>query len=170
MATTNTTWPIREGATVYAADGDKVGKVTEIGSDYFVVEKGFFFPTDYSIPTSAIASADDIGDNVYLSVTKDAALDRGWDMQRSDTGWNARASGYADTSGHDAAGTAGAATDDVLRVPVHEEELAATKRTVEQGQVRIAKDVVAEERTLDVPVPEERVRVTRRTVDRAGTA
>jgi len=169
METTNTAWPIHEGTTVYAADGDKVGKVTAIGSNYFVVEKGFFFPTDYYVPTSAIASADDDGDNIYLNVSKDATLTSGWHVQPTDAGWNAGATGYADTTGY--AGTsAGTATDDVLRVPVHEEELAATKRPVEQGQVRIAKDVVEEERTLDVPVTEERVRVTRHVVDRAGTA
>jgi uncharacterized protein (TIGR02271 family) len=41
----------------------------------------------------------------------------------------------------------------------------------ELGEVRIEKDVVAEERTLSVPVTEERVRVERRVVDRpAGAA
>jgi uncharacterized protein (TIGR02271 family) len=58
---------------------------------------------------------------------------------------------------------------DALRVPVHEEELAATTRPVERGQVRVTKDVVAEEQQLDVPVTEEHAHVTRRTVDRDVT-
>jgi uncharacterized protein (TIGR02271 family) len=53
---------------------------------------------------------------------------------------------------------------------VMEEELTATVRGQDAGAVRIAKDVVEEERTLDVPVTEERVRVERRVVDRPVSA
>jgi len=59
---------------------------------------------------------------------------------------------------------------DSLRVPVHEEELTATTRPVERGEVRVSKDVVEEAQQLDVPVTEEHARVTRRTVDRDVTA
>lgn len=168
-------WNIRQGTEVRSADDEKLGKVIAIQGQYLVVEKGFFFPTDYYVPTSAISSADD--DTVYLSVRKDDVLNSGWDQAAAaDTGI-----GYTDTTavntGIGYAGTTAAAGsdytatgEDVLRVPVHEEELTATKRAVDQGQVRIDKDVVAEERVMDVPVTEERVRVTRRTVDREGTA
>jgi uncharacterized protein (TIGR02271 family) len=170
-------WNIREGAEVRSSDDEKLGKVVALEGQYLVVEKGFFFPTDYYVPTSAVASVDE--DTVYLSVGKDQALNSGWDrMGTADaayasdtaTGYDAAATTGTIAAGYDTAGTTAAATDEVLRVPVHEEELAATKRTVEQGQVRIEKDVVAEERTLDVPVTEERVRVTRRVVDREGVA
>jgi len=155
---------IREGATVYAADGDKLGKVIAVRADHIVVEKGFFFPTDYYIPTSAIASA--AGDDVYLTVTKDHALTSRWNEVPADADWGTTATpaDYAERFDVDTA------QSDTLRVPVHEEELTATTRPVARGQVRIEKDVVAEERTLDVPVTEERVTVTRRTVDRAGVA
>jgi hypothetical protein len=75
-------WNIKEGTDVFGADGDKVGKIISFTDRYFVVEKGFFFPTDYYIPLSAIATADD--DNIYLSVTKDEALNQGWDTQPVD--------------------------------------------------------------------------------------
>jgi len=52
-------------------------------------------------------------------------------------------------------------------VPVHEEELVATKRQQELGEVRIEKDVVSEQRIVEVPVTEERVRVERHAVDRS---
>src|SRR5215212_8477948 len=65
------------GDEVYGSDGDKVGTVAEVQTGYIVVEKGFFFPTDYYIPTSAIASVSD--GQVYLTTTKDAALNSGWD-------------------------------------------------------------------------------------------
>jgi uncharacterized protein (TIGR02271 family) len=169
-------WDIRQGTEVRSADDEKLGKVVAVEGQYIVVEKGFFFPTDYYIPMSAITSADD--DTIYLSVGKDQALNSGWDqMVTTDT--TARDAAWSDdmaatgtiAAGYDAAGaTDEVMTDEVLRVPVHEEELTATKHRVEQGKVRIEKDVVTEERTLDVPVTEERVRVTRRAVDREGVA
>ena len=58
--------------------------------DYVVVSKGFFFPTDYYIPTSAINTADSEG--VYLNVTKDEALNQGWDTipATTDSSWQDR--------------------------------------------------------------------------------
>jgi len=173
---------ITEGTDVYGSDGDKVGSVVAVQSNYIVVEKGFFFPTDYYIPTSAIASYDD--GKLYLSVTKDQALNQGWDTEP--TGDFATTGGYAadmgattaaatDVTAREAGVTTGAygtaartTEEETLRVPVHEEELSATKRARELGEVRVEKDVVAEERTLEVPVTEERVRVERRVVDRPG--
>ncbi len=60
--------------------------------------------------------------------------------------------------------------NDVLRVPVHEEELSAVTREREVGEVQISKDVVTEVRVLEVPVVEERVRVQRVAVDREAGA
>jgi len=171
------------GAEVYGADGDKVGTVAAVYPSYLVVEKGFFFPTDYYIPLSAIASYDN--DQVYLNVAKDAALNSGWDAQPTDleTARSDTASATTDTSDTtmtrtdtligtetDRVGAARVATDEEIRIPVMEEELTATVREQEAGAVRIEKDVVSEQRTLDVPVTEERVRVERRVVDRPVTA
>jgi len=205
-------WQIPEGTDVVGSDGDKVGKVVAAESSYIVVEKGFFFPTDYYIPTNAINNFD--GDKVYLSVTKDEALNQGWDQELTSTNDTvldtqyARGAGAVDNTleGDYLAGVTptgladnvdmGAtdttlrnpgvydettqlstdraydrsATDvtegDTLRVPVHEEELTATTRPVERGQVRVDKRVVEEDRTLEVPITEERVTITRRAVDR----
>ncbi len=57
--------------------------------------------------------------------------------------------------------------DQSLRVPIHEEELSATKQSRQIGQVRVDKDVVSEEKILEIPVTEERVRVERHAVDRS---
>jgi len=180
MDRTTQPWQIPEGTNVVGADGGKVGKVIAVESSYIIVEKGFFFPTDYSIPVQAINSFD--GDKVYLTVTKDEALNQGWDQPLGGTA----ESGYGTTgidgvrddqrlagvTRTDRASTT-SATDvtqgDTLRVPVHEEELTATTRPVERGQVRVDKEVIAEQRTLDVPITEERVTVTRRAVDRDAT-
>jgi uncharacterized protein (TIGR02271 family) len=180
MDRTGQQWQIPEGVDVVGAEGDKVGKVVAAESNYVVVEKGFFFPTDYYIPLGAIASFD--GDKVYLNVTKDEALNQNWDQRLSETDYVMTTdAAMAATEGDRLAGITPTgidrevdmgATDATLRegetisVPVHEEELTATTRPVERGQVRIEKDVVAEERTLDVPVTEEKLVVHRRVVDR----
>jgi uncharacterized protein (TIGR02271 family) len=161
------------GMTVRGADGDKIGKIVGVSPNYVVVEKGFFFPSDHYIPTSAISSVGD--DEVYLSVTKDQALNQGWDRQPAD--WDTAA--YAGTGRTDSEviapdyvaaddrGVTGTGAD-ALRVPVYEEDIAAVKRDVERGAVRVEKDVVAEDREMDVPVTEERVRVTRVDADDPG--
>jgi uncharacterized protein (TIGR02271 family) len=165
---------ISVGDDVYGSDGDKVGTVAEVQSGYIVVEKGFFFPTDYYIPTSAIASAS--GGQVYLSTTKDAALNSGWDTV-PDVQTTASAATLGTTAATsdtwtetDRLATARVAGDEEIRIPVMEEELTATVRQQEAGAVRIEKDVVTEEQTLEVPVTEERIRVERRVVDRPATA
>jgi uncharacterized protein (TIGR02271 family) len=165
---------ISVGDEVYGSDGDKVGTVAEVQTGYIVVEKGFFFPTDYYIPTSAIASASD--GQVYLNTTKDAALNSGWDtVPDVQTTASAATLGTAAESTDtwtdtDRMATARVAGDEEIRVPVMEEELTATVRQQEAGAVRIEKDVVTEEQTLNVPVTEERVRVERRVVDRPVSA
>jgi uncharacterized protein (TIGR02271 family) len=161
------------GAEVFGADGDKVGTVAAVYPGYLVVEKGFFFPTDYYIPLSAVASYDN--DQVYLNVAKDAALQSGWDAQPTDleTARYDTTMTSTDTligTETDRLAAARVATDEEIRIPVMEEELTATVREQEAGAVRIEKDVVSEQRTLDVPVTEERVRVERRVVDRPVTA
>ena len=163
---------ISVGDDVYGSDGDKVGTVAEVQSNYIVVEKGFFFPTDYYIPMSAVASYDN--DQVYLNLAKDAALNSGWDAQPTDletSSYDASmASGFTDVDSGYGASAAEVGTDEEIRIPVMEEELTATVRGQEAGAVRIQKDVVEEERTLDVPLTEERVRVERRVVDRPVSA
>ena len=147
---------INPGATVYGADGEKVGTVATYGGSYVVVEKGFFFPKDYYIPISAITETSN--DAVYLSVTKDEALNQGWDQQPVE-GYTT--SGQADMRDQYAAtGAARTSTvDDTLTVPVHEEHLEASTRPVDAGDVRVSKHVVTQQETVQVPVTEERVRV-----------
>src|SRR5215207_240002 len=162
------------GAEVFGADGDKVGTVSEVYPGYIVVEKGFFFPTDYYIPASAIASAS--AGQVYLTTTKDAALNSGWDtvpdvQTTASAATLGTAAATTDTwTETDRLAAARVAGDDEIRIPVMEEELTATVRQQEAGAVRIEKDVITEEQTLEVPVTEERIRVERRVVDRPVSA
>jgi len=181
-------WQVQSGDEVFGADEGKLGKISTVQPNYVVVEKGFFFPTDYYIPTSAISSYDD--GKVYLNVTKDQALNEGWDVEpigdydptltpttMTGGGYVADMGSTSTTVSDDVrrsdAGTVATNYDttrvadtDTLRVPIHEEELSATKTQREIGQVRVDKDVISEEKTLEVPVTEERVRVERHVVDR----
>ena len=164
------------GTDVYASDGDKLGTVNSAGADYVVVEKGFLFPTDYYIPTGSFSRVED--GKAYLTVTKDEAVGTtSWSQQPSSDSWSATATAVTDfesttTGGGDHLRTnerTDLRDDDNLVVSVHEEELVASKREREAGEVIIRKDIVEEQRTIEVPITEERVAVTRRVVDREAT-
>jgi len=71
---------LQHGMDVYGADDEKLGSVHEVRDNYFVVEKGFFFPKDYYIPMSAIEGVDQ-DNHVRLNVTKDVALNQDWDVE-----------------------------------------------------------------------------------------
>ncbi len=71
-------WSIEVGTNVIGTCGHKVGEVVTIRPHCIVVEKGFFMPTDFYIPKSAIENIDDHG--LYLNVTKEHALHHGWDV------------------------------------------------------------------------------------------
>jgi hypothetical protein len=120
MDTTARQWQVPEGTDVVGSDGDKVGEVIGANTSYLVVEKGFFFPTDYYVPMSAIANYD--GEKVVLTVTKEEALDQGWDVIPGDetvgTGTGAfitGATGYDESMGL-ATEEGAALTDADLRV------------------------------------------------------
>ena len=80
MNAMNAVSQVMVGDDVYGSGGEKVGAISSVQENYIVVEKGFFFPTDYYIPFSAITSASD--NRVTLNVTKDVARHSGWDMLR----------------------------------------------------------------------------------------
>jgi uncharacterized protein (TIGR02271 family) len=168
MSTSVGSSQIGVGDDVLGSDGEKVGTVAEVQPSYLVVEKGFFFPTDYYIPLSAVASAGN--GQVFLRMPKDAALQSGWDTV-PDTGTlltdvEVTATGQGPAVSQTEAGGYEVAAGDELRIPVVEEELTATVRPAETGAVRIEKRVVEEDRVLDVPVTDEQIRVERRIVDR----
>ena len=169
---------IREGMDVAGSDGESLGTVDQLEGDYMVVRKGFFFPSDRYIPVAAAASIE--GDRIVLSVTREAALQHGWEPRPT-----ALASSPAVDGEPLPAGESGQLdeddepfehyqdtqrthinAEDGIKVPLMAEEIAATKREVERGSVDIHKDVVEERQAIDVPVTEEEVEITRRTVNR----
>ena len=188
MSWSNTMARVQIGDEVYGSDGDKVGTVAEVQPGYIVVEKGFFFPTDYYIPLTAISQVRD--GQAVLNVSKDTALHSGWEtipvttsdaIMTGDRGWDLASEVTAtdrvlaeDASGINANAPQQAAyevtSEEDLVIPVREEELTATVRETEAGAARIQKRVVSEDRVLEVPVTEEQIRVERRVVDRPADA
>ncbi|MGD9710986.1 MAG: DUF2171 domain-containing protein [Thermomicrobiales bacterium] len=70
---------LQQGAQVFGVDGDKMGKVKTWDEHHLVVEKGLIFSTDYWVPFSAVEHYTE--DEVFLKVTKDEALNSGWDSE-----------------------------------------------------------------------------------------
>jgi len=143
---------LRTGYDVYDVNGNHVGTVNEVGSNYVLVQKGTFFPRDVYIPMSAIQRSDD--NALWISVDKDSIDSQGWDAAPT-----LDSADYAKT----------AADYGKTRIPVHEEELEARKTTRQAGEVQVRKDVYEEGRTMDVPVTREEVNVRRHPVDRPAT-
>jgi uncharacterized protein (TIGR02271 family) len=173
---------ITHGMDVVGADGDKIGEVSGVEGEYIIVVKGFFFPSDHYIPFSAI---NDVDDKVYLNVTKDAALNQGWDTAPETTTTAAYGTDQATAAQGDLTTDTGyvdGTVDDTylredtvvsegdnadsLRVELAEEELTARTREVDRGAVHVDKVTTEEQQTLEVPVTEEQVTINRRTVDR----
>lgn len=176
-------WEIDHGWDVFGADGDKVGDVADVQPHYITVSKGFIFKTDMYIPVSAISNVEN--ERVYLNVSKDQVESQGWDRtptgnetdrdrgvqsgadfdRMTDTGYQMRSSGVADTTRTDATLT----DRDRVEVPVVEEQLNVGKREVERGAVRLRKKVTEQEQTVNVPLREEEVHVERRPVEGRAT-
>jgi hypothetical protein len=68
---------INPGVDVFGSDGKKVGKVIAVDTLYVTVERGLLSKSDYYVPVSAVNNVNDEG--VYLKLTKDDALNAGWD-------------------------------------------------------------------------------------------
>ncbi len=172
----NTDFIPQVGMEVFGSDGEKIGKIDAVEANHFVVSKGFLFPEDHYIPLTAVNNYD--GDNVYLNVTKDGALEQNWGQQPVDD--NVEPLDVAATGAGDMQFAETGRTDDVQTdldrgqfareeadtLEVREEELHAGKREVDRGTVRVDKHVVEEQQSIDVPLREEEVHVERRAVNR----
>jgi uncharacterized protein (TIGR02271 family) len=85
MATTRE-YQFHQDDQVYSSDGEKLGKLTAVGPNSLTVEKGWLFPTEYDIPLNAVENYNEADGAIYLAMTKDEALNSGWDagLQQTD--------------------------------------------------------------------------------------
>jgi uncharacterized protein (TIGR02271 family) len=137
-----------QGMRVRSSDGANLGKIIGIEPGSFVVEKGFFFPKDYTVPRSLVADVRD--DEVWLSASRaDLEREQAYEEPAGEHGGHAHergAEGYRKGE---------------QRMTLSEEELEARKRVREAGEVTVRKEVKTEHRQIDVPVTKEEVHVER---------
>lgn len=74
---TSADWTVREGMDVLSTDGEKLGEVANATGNYVLVRHGFLFAKEYYVPADAIANVGN--DAVYLTMTKEIALEQQWD-------------------------------------------------------------------------------------------
>jgi uncharacterized protein (TIGR02271 family) len=144
---------VREGMEVWSADGHKLGKVVGVHQETLMLEKGFFFPKDYTVSRDTISEIRD--GKVFLSLSRDELgmkpsvleslteppLQSAVRLERAEMGEELR--------------------DEEIRVPLHAEEVLARTRTEEVGEIRVRKEVITEERQITVPVMREVVTIER---------
>jgi sporulation protein YlmC with PRC-barrel domain len=140
---------VHTGMDAYSTDGEKLGQVELLDEDSIVIEKGWFFPKDFTIRYDDVS--DIRGDDMIVSKSRDE-LDE-WRRDRY-PGWDeyertARESEYERTG-----------REEEARIPLREEELEAEKRRRE-GEVHLRKVVHTEMKHLEVPVQKEDVEVER---------
>jgi uncharacterized protein (TIGR02271 family) len=148
---------VREGMTVYSSDSEKLGKVVQCADDFFLIEKGFFFPKDYIARYDQVS--DITGDDIRLRETADALGTPG-----GATTWSEHETTERTTAGTTLSGSGtnlGGESREDIRVPLAEEELTAEKKMREAGEVKVRKDVVTEKKQITVPVTREEVHVER---------
>lgn len=142
---------LNEGMTVRSADGDKLGKIVAINDRGIQIEKGIFFPKEY---TASFDQIDQISNgDLYLK----------W-------GTNLIEQQYDSFYG---AGSYLKETEDGSRwtdynknteesIPLREEELSVNRKGMEEtGRVRIFKTVRTEDQHFTVPVTKEEVHIER---------
>ncbi len=157
---------IQPGWNVYGSEGDKLGEVSDVGTNYITVSKGWLFTTDIYIPVSAIASIEQ--DGIFLNIPKDQVERMGWDTpplaEASTTGYDTTATSTSYT-------TTGTVDQDTAYA---DRDTAYVDRDVadtETTGTRVDRDLQGTTQPTDevvIPVAEEELRVGTREVDRGG--
>lgn len=132
---------VTEGLNAFTQDGEKLGKVIELNDDYLTVEKGFFFPKDFTFRYDSVVDVKN--DELFINLNR-SELSHWQDVNYK--GWNETEKANE------------------VKVPVAEEELEAHKVIHQKGEVHIKKIVHTEMKTFTVPVTSEEVIVERRTI------
>lgn len=147
MATMQVQQRIREGMTVIDADGQKLGKVTEVRASTFEIEKGIFFKTEREARFDDVVDVRD--DDIRLACSS-AELERREVIEQ-----------VRPIAAEPAAGIMPPAPGEEARIPLVEEEVIARTHQREAGEVRVQKVTITEEKQVTVPVQREVVRVER---------
>lgn len=142
-----------EGMEAFNMEGDKLGKVVNIQDDNVTIEKGFFFPKDFTFRYDDIVK---LNDNSVTINQKREELES-WKNEEY-KGWHE---------------TERLNRSEETTIPIREEEMEARRISRPAGEVRIRKVVHTELRQFTVPVSKEdvvieRVPVTERSETKPG--
>jgi uncharacterized protein (TIGR02271 family) len=161
---------LKEGMTVRSADGDKLGTIVGIYDGRIEIEKGIFFPKEY---TASFDQLDEVsGDDVYLNWGTHLVESRydelygagSYEKETADEEWMDYERPSSRLGAQPQASTGGGQEErqEEQRVPVREEELEAHRKGMEEkGRVRISKHVKTEDKHFTVPVTREEVHIER---------
>jgi uncharacterized protein (TIGR02271 family) len=151
---------LTEGMTVYGSDGGKLGKIVSMAEDHFIVEKGMFFPRDFTLRYGDIQEMRD--GNVHLNLNKSNLEE--W-KDESYAGWSQvddiNTGRYSAQPKPEFQDRYGSFSTEETKVPLMEEKLDAQKTVHQAGEVTIRKVVHTELRHFTVPVMREEVRIER---------
>jgi uncharacterized protein (TIGR02271 family) len=143
------------GAPIFDTAGEKVGSVSEhtVQGAYVVMHKGWLFPKDIYIPLSAVERAD--ADGVYLRVYKDDISDQQTvtvPVRREEVPVE-----RIPVTDDSAADVTDAFVERDIDIPVMSEEPVVQKRARVVEEVRVHKDVAADQEQVGDTVRRERV-------------
>jgi len=158
---------IAEGMTVRTSDGEKLGKVVACQPGGFVVEKGFLFPKDTTVPYDRVAeikggeilvslSRADLGEPNLRAVLAPAIpaaplMSANGPKEPRVTEEERARMGSLDQFGKSSE----------ICVSLVEEEVIASKHVERIGEVHVRKEIITEEKQITVPVTREVLRVER---------
>jgi uncharacterized protein (TIGR02271 family) len=144
---------LEEGMVVYSQEREKLGKLVHADEDSMTVEKGFFFPKDFTLRYEDVI--DVIGDQIIIKTRSDEL--RPWRSEEYE-GWDEieRANEIERATSHEE-----------VRMPLREEELDVGK-TERTDRVRLRKVVHTELKNITVPVSKEELVVERVPAGEAG--
>ena len=80
---------IRTGWTAFDMRGEKIGDVAEIGSNYLLVVKGLFLPTDLYVPLSRVTTLNEAQSTFEVNVPKEKIEAMGWQNPPAGGSWDA---------------------------------------------------------------------------------
>jgi len=153
---------VREGMIARSLDGEKLGKVVSMGDDHFTIEKGIFFPKNFTFRYDDIQEFRD-GELILSRSQGDFTEWRdesypGWSqVDELNTG---RLNALPKEEFRDRYSDFGRSSEET-RVSVMEEDLEARKTMKQAGEIKIRKIVHTELKHFTIPVMKEEVRVER---------
>ena len=154
-----------EGLAVYSKDGEHLGKIVSMDELSFTIEKGFFFPKEFSARYEDVQSIRD--GSVQLNESKETLSNwrdpsyAGWSQIEDVNEGRLEAQPLDQYKSRYQDSYERVNSQDQIRVPVMEEELEANKTVRQAGEVKVKKIVHTEFKHFTIPVMKEEIRVER---------